>query len=218
MSFTSKVDSDNIGMIYFLRERDDHNMCTHRNLIKNINVQAVFVDRDGTIGGTGHFIHPKDFHCFPYTEKALKILKDHKIKIFAFTNQHRISRGEVTLEEFIEHFKSLGFDHALICPHAQDSDCTCGKPSPGMLLKAAADYNLDLTKCIVIGDVGSTDMIAAEKAGCHKILVRTGWGEESLGKFRHTWVDVEPDYIADNLLEAVYWIVNNPNFYQYDLP
>ncbi|WP_353625951.1 HAD hydrolase-like protein [Bacillus sp. JCM 19041] len=67
-------------------------------------------------------------------------------------------------------------------------------------------HHLDLTKTAVIGDVGATDMLAADKVGAMKILVRTGWGEKSLGSFRHTWKDIVPDYIARDLLDAVKWI------------
>lgn len=67
-----------------------------------------------------------------------------------------------------------------------------------MLIEASHKHNLDLTKCGVIGDVGST-----------KILVLTGWGNSSYNKYRHTWYDVEPDYVADNLLGAVEWLLPN---------
>ncbi|MDY0410172.1 HAD hydrolase-like protein [Paracerasibacillus soli] len=56
-----------------------------------------------------------------------------------------------------------------------DGDCNCHKPKPGLLLKAAEEHSLDLTKTVVIGDVGS-DMLAAEVVGAKKILVLTGWG------------------------------------------
>lgn len=48
-----------------------------------------------------------------------------------------------------------------------------------MLLEAAKKHNLDLTKCFVIGDVGSTDILAAHAVGATKILVLTGWRESS---------------------------------------
>ena len=75
-----------------------------------------------------------------------------------------------------------------------------------MLLEAASKHNLDLKKCVVIGDVGGTDMLAAQAVGAMKILVLTGWGQGSLSQYREEWKEVEPDYIAENLLEAVKWI------------
>jgi histidinol phosphatase-like enzyme len=64
-----------------------------------MNIEAVFVDRDGTIGGTGHFIHPKYFSPFSFSRAALQILKDKNIKTFACTNQHRISSGNINKGE-----------------------------------------------------------------------------------------------------------------------
>ncbi len=105
-----------------------------------MNIEAVFVDRDGTIGGTGHFIHPKDFSPYSFSRAALQILKDNNIKTFACTNQHRISRGEATLDDFYKEFQSYEFDDAFICPHSLDDDCNCHKPKPGMLFEASKKY------------------------------------------------------------------------------
>ncbi len=169
--------------------------------------QAVFIDRDGTIGGTGHFIHPNDFEAYPFSPTAFRLLKEARISMFALTNQHRISRGEAEMNDFYEEFNSYGFDDAFICPHRSDEGCGCHKPAPGLLHEAAKTYQLDLSKCVVIGDVGSTDMLAAAAVGATKVLVLTGWGKASLNDYRHTWAETEPDYVADNLLEAIKWIV-----------
>jgi histidinol-phosphate phosphatase family protein len=170
-------------------------------------MQAVFIDRDGTIGGTGHFIHPNDFVLYPNAEKAIQLLKLNNILIFAITNQNRISRGQAALADFEAQFKQFGFDDCYICIHEAEDDCDCRKPKPGMLIRAAEEHQLDLTKCVVIGDVGSTDMLAAHCVGAIKILVKTGWGEGSLGQFREMWAETEPDYIAEDILEAVDWIL-----------
>ncbi|MDI6895322.1 MAG: HAD hydrolase-like protein [Bacillota bacterium] len=87
------------------------------------------------------------------------------------------------------------------------SRCGCRKPLPGLLLRAAREHELDLTRTAVIGDTGATDMVAANAVGAIKILVRTGLGEGSLNEFRHSWADVEPDYVAADLLDAVEWLV-----------
>ncbi len=180
-------------------------------MIVDKRIQAVFIDRDGTMGGTGHFIHPRDFVPYPFSLQAISMLKREGFKLFAFTNQHRISRGEASEAEFREQFASYGFDHSYICPHAMDENCGCRKPSPGMLLQAAHEHRLDLARCAVIGDVGSTDMVAAAAAGTMKIIVKTGWGESSLTEYRHTWADVEPDYIAEDLLDAARWLISGPS-------
>lgn len=177
--------------------------------MKNNIIDAIFIDRDGTIGGTGNFIHPNDFELYPFTPTSLELLKKNSFKIFALTNQHRISRNEATLDDFINSFKSYGFDDSFICPHAINEPCNCKKPQDGLLLQAKEKYDLNLKNCIIIGDVGSTDMLLAHNVNCMKILVKTGWGEASLGSYRHTWSQVTADYVAQNLLDAVYWILSN---------
>lgn len=172
-----------------------------------MDIDAVFIDRDGTIGGTGHFIHPKDFTPYSFSMPAIQLLKDKGIKTFACTNQHRISKGQATYEEFYQEFMSYGLDDAFICTHSKEDNCKCRKPKAGLLMNAAKKYNLELSKCVFIGDVGSTDMLAASFVGATKVLVLTGWGHSSLKEYRHTWSSVDPDYIADNLLEAVMWII-----------
>ncbi|SDO17704.1 histidinol-phosphate phosphatase family domain-containing protein/HAD-superfamily hydrolase, subfamily IIIA [Psychrobacillus sp. OK028] len=173
----------------------------------NKEIEAVFLDRDGTIGGTGHFMHPDDFIPYSFSMEAIRLLQSQGIKVFGFTNQHRVSRGEAELVEFQKEFLSYGHDDAFICPHSLLDSCLCRKSNPGMLLDAANKYNLNLNKCAVIGDVGGTDMLAAKAVGAMKILVLTGWGEYSLSQYREEWKEVEPDYIADNLLEAVKWLL-----------
>lgn len=125
-----------------------------------MKIEAVFLDRDGTIGGNGHFIHPDELKPYEKFYDALQMLKQEEIKIFAFTNQHRISRGEANIEDFRKEFDGYGFTDSYIFLHEINSNCECQKPKSGMLLQTAKDYNLNLSNCVVIGDVG-TDMIAA---------------------------------------------------------
>lgn len=172
-----------------------------------MTIEAVFIDRDGTLGGTGHFIHPKDFSLYPFSVEALQLLKEKGIKAFACTNQHRISKGQASIEDFSEEFQMLGLEDAFVCPHSPGDACNCHKPKPGMLLEAARKHNLDLTNTVFIGDVGATDMLAAHAVGAMKVLVLTGWGRSSLEEYRGMWAEVEPDFIAENLLGAVKWVL-----------
>ncbi|MCR2805886.1 HAD-IIIA family hydrolase [Paenibacillus soyae] len=171
-------------------------------------IQAAFIDRDGTIGGTGRFIHPRDFELFPWSSEALRMIKDHGIKLIALTNQHNIAKGRAAEEEFARQFEGYGFDAAYICPHEPEEGCECHKPRPGMLLRAAEEHGLDLSRCVVIGDVGSTDMLAAAAVGAKRILVEIGWGKPSLETYRDKWYDqAVPDYVAKDLLDAAQWLV-----------
>ena len=103
-----------------------------------------------------------------------------------------IARGEVTTAQLREiHNKMetmLGAKGAYIdaiyyCPHHPHKgfageieelkiDCTCRKPKPGMLLKAAEDFNIDLSRSWMIGD-GSNDVNAGKAAGCRTVLIGT---------------------------------------------
>ena len=106
------------------------------------------------------------------------------------TNQPVIARGEVTPQELGEiHRKMetlLGAEGAYLdaiyfCPHHPHSgfegevralkiDCDCRKPKPGMLLKAAKDLNIDLSRSFMIGD-GENDILAGQNAGCRSLAV-----------------------------------------------
>jgi len=51
-------------------------------------------------------------------------------------------------------------------------------------------------------------MLAGNNAGAKKILVLTGAGNEALKKYRNKWANIEPDYTAENVLDAVLWLVS----------
>lgn len=169
-------------------------------------IEALFIDRDGTIGGNSSVTYPGEFELYPFTSEALNLAKQHHIRLFAFSNQPGISRGECSLDAFQEELTEWGFEETYICPHTHTENCTCRKPSPEMLLKASTTYNLNTNNCVVIGDRWS-DMLAAHQAGMQAILVKTGAGDEAIGKYRHKWLDCEPAYIAENILDAVNWLL-----------
>jgi hypothetical protein len=50
-------------------------------------------------------------------------------------------------------------------------------------------------------------MLAGVAAGCHTVLVLTGWGAGSIGPYRHEWYGVEPEYIANDVLDAAHYIL-----------
>jgi histidinol-phosphate phosphatase family protein len=145
-------------------------------------INAVFIDRHGTIGGDCSITYLGKFKLYPFSEEAIRLLKNLNIKVFAFTNQPGISKGESTVYEFEKELLGFGFEKAYICPHSEEEQCSCRKPSHEMLIKASNEYNIDLKKCAVIGDRWS-DMLAGNNAGTKKILVMTGTGNEALGKY-----------------------------------
>lgn len=146
------------------------------DFLEPAKIQAIFVDRDGTIGGSDNVTYPGEFKLFPLVQESINLLKEKGKYILSFTNQPGISRGEAILKDFEGELLSFGFDRMYLCPHSHENKCDCRKPSPGMLIKAATENNLNLKRCVVIGDRW-TDMVAAQVVGSIKILVRTGAGK-----------------------------------------
>lgn len=176
-------------------------------------IQAVFIDRDGTIGGSDKVTYPGEFELFPYVSESIQELKKSGVLICSFTNQPGISKGESTFDSFDRELRGFGFDKIYLCPHQHNEGCQCRKPSSGMLIKAANDNNLDLRNCVIIGDRW-TDLIAADEVGCKKILVKTGSGKEAYDKYINNeffdrWAEIMPDFVAKNFNEAVKWLKSN---------
>ncbi len=160
---------------------------------KNLsNMQkAVFLDRDGVINVYKGFIRDIDsFELIPGVSEAIKKINNSGRLVIVVTNQPVIARGELTWEELDEiHNKMetlLGnegayIDDIFICPHHPDKgfenerveykiECECRKPKPGMLIKAAEKYNINLNESIMIGD-DLRDIEAGKAAGCESILI-----------------------------------------------
>ncbi|MFE8700622.1 HAD-IIIA family hydrolase [Cytobacillus sp. FJAT-54145] len=175
------------------------------------SIQAVFIDRDGTIGGNEEVILPGEFQIFSFTKASINQLKGAGKLVFSFTNQPVISKGEAKREDFERELVAFGFDGVYLCPHQHHEGCACRKPSAGMLEKAAREYKLDLRNCVVIGDRW-TDLLAANEAGCLKVLVKTGVGTVTYERYRNDeyygkWSEIAPDFVAENLEEAVDWVL-----------
>lgn len=181
-------------------------------------MKAVFLDRDGTIGGTGGGVHPNDFKLFPQSAKAIRLLNQADILVFLFTNQSRVGRGYFTETVLLDGFQKMNnelekskafLDGIYYCPHSPKDKCDCQKPNIGLLLRAKDQHGIDLKNSYVVGDTGASDMLSAARAGMKKVLVKTGWGEGSLTTFRKTWAEVEPDYVAVDISEAIDWILQD---------
>ncbi|WP_214845617.1 MULTISPECIES: HAD-IIIA family hydrolase [unclassified Exiguobacterium] len=165
------------------------------------NIEAVFLDRDGTGGGTTMH-YPGEFELFPYTALAINRLKEDRIPLFSFTNQPGISKGLATIKDFQQELTGFGFDDVYVCPPPLKKVVRAGSL---MLMEARHTHDLTLNNCVVIGDRW-TDMLAASKAGCIKILVRTGAGEMSLRDHRDESNNIRIDYIASDLKDAISWL------------
>lgn len=155
--------------------------------------KAVFLDRDGTINKYVGFLRDiNDFELLPGVANAIKFINASGYLAIVVTNQPVVARGEVSFKQLNEiHNKMqtlLGVEGAYIdsiyfCPHHPHKgyegevvelkiECDCRKPKPGMILKAAEDFNIDLNQSWMVGD-GENDIKAGKSAGCKTALLGT---------------------------------------------
>ena len=153
--------------------------------------KAMFLDRDGTINKyVGFLLNIDEFELLDGVSEAIKQINRSGYLAIVVTNQPVIARGEVSFGELEEiHNKMetlLGREGAYLdaiyyCPHHPHSgykgektelkvDCECRKPKPGMLLKAAKDFNIDLSQSWMVGD-SERDIKTGQNAGCRTALV-----------------------------------------------
>ena len=169
--------------------------------------KAVFIDRDGTLGGGTGVVYPKDFVPYEGALEGLKALRGSGYLLLAFTNQPDIARGLATEEEFTRQLLTYGFDDVFLCPHQPSDHCRCRKPSTYMLDQAVERFDLDRQLCYVVGDRW-TDMVAGSNAGMNVILVMTGCGQEALDEHGDRWEAGRASHISPGLSEAAEWIIS----------
>ncbi len=183
---------------------------------------AVFIDRDGTLTEeVGYVNHPKRLRLLPRSAEAIRRLNAADITAIVVTNQAGVARGYFSEDvlgavnaALVAQLKEEGahLDGVYVCPHHPTEGappyrlvCDCRKPKPGLLLRAAADHGLDLCRSTLVGDKAS-DLVAAQAVGARGVLVLTGYG---LGEweYRRAALPVEPDHVAEDLLDAVAWVI-----------
>lgn len=146
---------------------------------------AVFFDRDGTLMEDVHYCaDPALVTVFPGVPQALRRLKAAGFGIFIITNQSGIGRGLISQEqyraveaEFLRQAGSDSIDASYYCPDAPGVPSVCRKPEPGMVLEAAAAFQIDLSASFFVGDK-SIDIECGRRAGVRTVLVLTGYGSE----------------------------------------
>ena len=175
---------------------------------------AAFIDLQGTLGGSG-LDDIRSLEFYPFAVPAIKRLNDHGILVIGITNQSRIGKGYLTMTDYEAKLQQLKdelahhgahFDAVYCCPHTQADNCSCKKPKTGMIDQALQEF--DITSSFVIGDMGKTDMVLANNIGAKGILVLTGVDHGSMNEYRSTWKDACPDYVAENILVAVEYLLS----------
>lgn len=186
------------------------------------SARGVFLDRDGVLNElvynpltmayeSPH--HPEDLKLSPDIINPLRKLRERGFMLFIVSNQPSYAKSKTTLssiKQIAQDFQSeledkgITFDGAFYCYHHPDGDvpgyslrCECRKPNPFFLIKAQNEFDLDLTESWMIGDRDS-DIECGRLAGCKTILIKNPHSTVHQGK-------VSPDYVADNLQEAVYY-------------
>jgi D-glycero-D-manno-heptose 1,7-bisphosphate phosphatase len=185
--------------------------------------RAVFIDRDGTISEeVGYVNHVSRYRVFPFAAEAVRALNEAGWLAVLVTNQAGVARGYFA-EEMIGAVHGVlaaelerggaRLDAVYYCPHHPSVgeppyrlDCDCRKPRPGLIRRAAAELDLDLARCWMVGDRYS-DTELARNAGVRAAFVLTGYGRGELEHQSRAWGH-RPDLVAENLLEAVRKIID----------
>ena len=184
--------------------------------------KAVFLDRDGTVNvEVGYLSDLRQLQLLPGAGAAIKRLNAAGLKVVLVTNQSGVARGYFP-ESFVHETHELltrmldsegaRLDGIYYCPHHPKSgsshytkECDCRKPATGLLIRAAADLDLDLKQSFMVGDKWS-DVELGHRAGCRSILVMSGHAHDEPGNARSSH-SKDPDFVAHDLTEAAEWIL-----------
>ena len=150
-------------------------------------MKLVILDRDGVINqDSDEFIKaPDEWRPLPGSLEGIARLNHAGYLVVLATNQSGVGRGlfEVSTLNAIHDrmhraLAQIGgrIDAIFFCPHAQDANCACRKPRPGLLEEIARRFNVDLKGVPSVGD-SLRDLQAAAAVGAAPILVLTGKGE-----------------------------------------
>ena len=184
--------------------------------------RAVFLDRDGTINEeVGYVNHIERFFLLPRVSRAIQLLNQHGWKAVVVTNQSGVARGyfpESLIHQVHQKMQELlgnegaHLDRIYYCPHHPDigvppyrQKCRCRKPATGMIEDAMKELTLDLSRSYMVGDRG-VDIEFAHQIGAKAILVLTGYGKGEREYSGAQW-KAKPDHVAQDLFEAVQWIL-----------
>jgi D,D-heptose 1,7-bisphosphate phosphatase len=159
-------------------------------LPRRLRRRALFVDRDGVLNvDRGHVGTQDRWEWVPGALDAVRRATECGWHVFIVTNQSGVARGyydEATVQRLLgwvaEQVRLHGgtIDDARYCPYHPDgvvpqyrraSDWR--KPAPGMLLDLVRAWELEATRCVMVGDKAA-DMEAAAAAGVRGELFRGG--------------------------------------------
>lgn len=181
------------------------------NSDRPVKQQALFLDRDGVLNPDVGYTHkPEDAILFPDVVPSLLEVQRMGFLIVVVSNQSGIGRGHFSpadsksfnallTRRLNEEGIRIQLENFYICPHSPDDKCDCRKPNPGLLLKAAEERKLDLSRSFLIGDKES-DVEAGRRAGVFTILLN----REALPRTS------QADRVVSNLFDAVRFLKGGP--------
>ncbi|TSD63342.1 HAD family hydrolase [Inquilinus sp. KBS0705] len=152
--------------------------------------KAIFLDKDGTlIFDIPYNVDPELITLQPNIIEGLKQLKEEGYLLIIVSNQSGVARGYFTEDKLLDvenklwqlfTYNNLDLSGFYYCPHhpqgtvaGYNINCDCRKPAPGMLIKAAAEHQVDLGRSWMIGDI-LNDAEAGNRAGCKTVLIDNG--------------------------------------------
>jgi D-glycero-D-manno-heptose 1,7-bisphosphate phosphatase len=184
--------------------------------------KCLFIDRDGTLNvevRKGYLNEPEKTVLIPGCGHALAKAKEAGFLLSVITNQAGVAKGLTPKEnlpkildklcELIKTesgLKEFSFDDARYCLHLAEDKCACRKPETLNLKTSLEFLNASKENSFFIGD-RETDLECAHRFGMPYILVRTGYGEETLQMLSNTHSFLQPAYVAKNLQDAIDWIL-----------
>ena len=191
--------------------------------------RAVFLDRDGVlIEDVGLLADHASIRVLPGVAQSLSALRAAGYRLIVVSNQTVVARGLATEDDVLKIHRRLQeelnaviepsvppqIDAWYFCPHHPHADvaeyrrpCDCRKPLPGMLLKAAGIFDVDLTASVMIGD-RLTDVAAGTAAGCRTVLVQTGRHDAPpIVGGAEASAAAKPDHVCADLSAAGRWIL-----------
>lgn len=172
--------------------------------------RLVILDRDGVLNkeSSAFVKSTAEWQPLPGSMEALGLLTASGYTTAVATNQSGIARGlfdRKALQAMHRKLRRLAARHGgkvdriVYCPHGPDDACDCRKPLPGLLLRLARHYGVDLRGVPVVGD-SLRDLDAAVAAGATPVLLLTGNGAQTRAKLAKLGRTVET---YDNLLTFV---------------
>ena len=186
-------------------------------------MKIAFLDRDGTLNRERGFVtKPTELEILDGAVEAVQALDAAGFRLVVFTNQSGIARGLYTEADLARIHEALhaalsGLPAAYLhCPHHPDAgdhpyggDCSCRKPNTGLLDQAERLFgDIDWESSCLVGD-SARDLWTGRDRALTKILLKSGrpWRDQLLAM---TEQGQPPDHIAEDLREAVSWILSRP--------